>query len=100
MTGFGKKRKILSICCGQLRKLLAERAAPKGTFENDFEAIPRSVDVVIAETLGVADAVRSSGQAASRCSSDIDNIIILAPAGLQPGDWKCRNRGDGVFCNL
>lgn len=73
----------MSLCCGQLRKPLAERAAPKGTFENDFEAIPRSVDVVIAETLGVADAVRSSGQAASRCSSDIDNIIILAPAPCQ-----------------
>lgn len=60
MTGFRKRRKILSVCSGQLRKPLAERAAPKGTFENDFKAILRSVDVVIAETLGVADAVRSS----------------------------------------
>lgn len=63
--------------------MLRELAAPKGTFENDFKAIPRSADVVIAEPLGVADAVRSSGQAASRCSSDIDNIIGLVPAPCQ-----------------
>lgn len=72
----------MSVSSGQLRKPLAERAAPKGTFENDFKAIPRSVDVVIVEPLGVADAVRSSGQAASRCSSDIDNMVLV-PAPCQ-----------------
>lgn len=76
----------MSVSSGQLRKPLAERAAPKGTFENDFKAIPRSMDVVIAEPLGVADAVRSSGQAASRCSSDIDNIIVFSPGPLPSKD--------------